>query len=392
VPIGSGPYVVDSYRAGQFLGLRRNPDYWGRDLAFNRGQHNLGEIRYDYFADGSVVFEAFKSGALTSYREGNAAKWASSYDFPAVQSGQIVKSVIPHQRPSGIRGFVFNTRREVFADWRVREALIRAFNFEFISETVNGGTQPRICSYFCNSVLAMRPGPAEGRVRELLEPFADSLLPGALEGYALPVSDGTARNRGNIAEAAALLAEAGWTIRDGVLKNAAGDPFAFEILLKVGAREYQSIVEIYVETLKRLGISPKISVVDDAQYQERLRNYDFDMTDIVRGLSLSPGNEQRLYWGAGGVSEPGTRNIMGMNSPAAEAMIDRILSAPSRDEFVAATRALDRVLTTGRYVIPIWYSDVSYLAHARTLHYPKVLPIYGDWTGFQPEVWWEETK
>jgi peptide/nickel transport system substrate-binding protein len=390
VPIASGPYVVADFEPGRFISLKRDPDYWGRDLPFNRGQHNFDEIRYEYFGDGSVAFEAFKAGEVTTYREWNAAKWQTAYDFPAVASGAVVKSVIPHKRPSGIAGFVMNTRRDVFADWRVRAALIHAFDFEFINQTLNGGTEPRITSYFSNSVLGMDHGPAEGRVRALLAPYADSLLPGALEGYGLPVSDGEGRNRANVRKALALLEEAGWTVQDGVLRNAEGRAFGFEILLKVGAQENQAIIDIYVEALKRLGISPAVSTVDDAQYQERTNGYDFDMAYYRRGLSLSPGNEQRLYWGSEGVDTPGTRNWMGMASPAAEAMIDRLLSSESREDFVAAVKALDRVLMSGRYVIPIWHSNYSRIAHSAALKYPERLPMYGDWIGFQPDVWWYE--
>lgn len=388
-PIGSGPYVVAEFEPGKFISYRKNPDWWGADLPFNRGQHNLDEIRYDYFGDGGVVFEAFKAGEITSWRETNPVKWEQQYDFPAVTSGDVVKSVIPHSRPSGIEGFVFNTRRGMFADWRVREALITAFNFELVNKTLNGGAQPRIQSYFSNSPLAMVPGvPAEGRVAELLEPFKAELLPGALEGYALPVGDGSEANRGAIRAATALLEEAGWTVQDGVLKNAAGEPFAFEILITNGADDIINAATIYVEGLKRLGIEARVTTVDSAQYKERTTNYDFDMTHYIRSLSLSPGNEQTLYWGSAGVTEPGTRNWMGMNSPAAEAMIATMVAAADEAEFVAAVQALDRVLTTGRYVIPIWYSDVSRLAHRKELKYPERLPLYGDWPGFQPEVWW----
>ena len=387
--IGSGPYVIGPFEPGRYITYVKNPDWWGADLPFNRGQHNVDEVRYDYFGDGGVVFEAFKAGDITSYREANPAAWASNYAFPAVQSGDVVLAEIPHQRPSGIDGFVFNTRREIFADWRVREALIQAFNFEFINQTMTGGVQPRIESYFSNSVLGMTPGtPAEGREEALLAPFADSLLPGALEGYALPVSDGSEANRAGIREATRLLEEAGWTVKDGVLTNAAGTPFAFDILLVQGEDDMLSIANIYIEALKRLGIAVTVTSVDSAQYKERTNDYDFDMTHYIRSLSLSPGNEQTLYWGSAGVTEPGTRNWMGMNSPAAEAMIQTLLTATDPQEFTAATRALDRVLTSGRYVVPIWYSHVSRLAHAKQLNYPDKLPIYGDWLGFQPDVWW----
>ena len=390
IPITSAPYVIDSFEAGRHVTLRRNPDYWARDLPFMRGQANIDEIRMEFFGDGTVMFEAFTGGLLTAFRETNAAKWAQAYDFPAVQRGDVVKSVIPHQRPSGITGLVMNTRRDIFADWRVREAMITAFNFEFVNQTLNAGGGQRIASYFSNSVLGMRPGPAEGRVREMLEPFAAHLLPGAMEGYALPVGDGTERNRANIARAMDLMAEAGWTVQDGVMADADGRPFTFEILLTQGATEPQQIVDIFAGALTRLGIAPRITTVDSAQFTERTTTFDFDMAWYTRGLSLSPGNEQSLYWGSASATQEGSRNWMGVQSPAIDGLIQVMLTSESGEDFVAATRALDRVLTTGRYVIPVWHNPVSTIAHRRELRYPDTLPIYGDWIGWMPEVWWYE--
>ncbi|MCV2881082.1 extracellular solute-binding protein [Actibacterium sp. XHP0104] len=388
-PIGSAPYMIDRFEAGRYVVLKRNPDYWGADLPLMRGQMNFDEIRYDYYGDGDVLFEAFRAGAIDSFRELNAAKWASAYDFPAIASGEVIKAEIPHQRPSGITGFVMNTRRDIFADWRVRQALIEAFNFEFINQTLNNGTAPRITSYFSNSTLAMQPGPAQGRVRELLQPFSADLLPGALEGYALPVSDGKPSNRRALRRATALMQEAGWQVDDaGVLRNAHGQAFTFEVLLNQGATEPQQIIDIYVQALARLGIFPRVTTIDSAQYTERTNAYDFDLTYYTRALSLSPGNEQYLYWGPEGVTQPATRNWMGADNPAIPAMIDALVNATTAEDFTAAARALDRVLTTGRYVIPIWYTPNSRLAYKRSLHYPQTIPIYGDWMGFQPDIWW----
>jgi peptide/nickel transport system substrate-binding protein len=390
VPIASGPYVIDTVDPGRVIVFRRDPDYWGADLPINRGRHNLDEIRYEYFADATAAFEAFKAGAVTSWREPSAARWRTAYDFPAAASGAIVKSEIPHQRPSGIDGLVINTRRAPFDDWRVREALIQAFPFEFVNATLNGEPLPRITSYFANSPLAMRPGPATGRVAALLAPYADSLPPGAVEGYALPVSDGTVRNRAGLRRALALLEEAGWTVSDGSLRDADGNALGFDILLRSGDSETEAIVDIYVAALDRIGIAARPVAVDDAQYRERTNVYDFDMTPYRRFMSLSPGNEQRLYWGSAGVDTPGTRNWMGMASPAADALIETLLAAETQDEATAAIRALDRVLTAGRYVIPFWYSDISRLAHRAELRFPDTIPLYGDWPGFQPDVWWYE--
>ena len=390
VVTGSGPYVVSDFEPNRYVIFKKNPNYWGRDLPLNRGQNNIGQIKYEYFTDSDVIFEAFKTGAISTHREWNAGRWEDSYNFPAIKEGKIVKSEIPHQRPTGIEGFVFNTRRDLFKDWRVRQALIYAFNNEFINKTINGTLQPKITSYFSNSVLGMSTGPAEGRVAELLEPFKDQLLPGALEGYSFPESDGAERNRPNLRRAKKMLAEAGWTVTNGGLTNAAGEPFSFDILLSAGSTENEAIANIYVDALSRLGIQTSITVVDSAQYKERSSVYDFDMTYYRRGVSLSPGNEQMLYWGSAGVEEPGSRNYMGMNSPAAEAMIQAMLSAESQEDFRASVKALDRILTSGRYVIPFWHSAVSRLAHKAELHYPKTIPMYGDWLGFLPDVWWVE--
>ncbi len=395
VPIGSGPYVVDKVKMGQSITFKKNPDWWGKDLPFNRGQWNFAEIDDEYFADSNVAFQAFKAGVLNVYREGNPAKWANQYDFPAVQSGAVVKSEVPNQRPSGMAGLVMNTRRPIFADWRVRQAMIDAFNYEFINQTLNGGSPTRSTSYYSNSTLGMEAGPASGRVLADLTPYKASLLPGAIEGYALPTSDGTEANRANLRHAIHLLAEAGWAADSlGVLRNAQGTPFAFDILLPQGGTlpgvtdQMLAVSEIYSAALKRLGMQPRITVVDPAQYFRRTQSYDFDMTQYQVALSLSPGNEQHLYWGASGVTEPGSRNLMGADQPAIDGLIGTMVTATSQEDFTAAARALDRVLMAGRYVVPIWFQKVSYLAHARQLQYPSKLPIYGDWTGFLPNVWW----
>ncbi|HHX90994.1 MAG TPA: ABC transporter substrate-binding protein [Paracoccus sp.] len=388
--IGSGPYVVDRFEPGRFVSFRRNPDWWGRDLPFYAGQHNFAEIRYEYYGDSAVAFEAFKSGAVSVWREANAARWADSYDFPAVHDGRVRRVEVAHQRPSGMNGFVFNTRRALFSDWRVREALILVFDFERINALVNGGHEPRIASYFGNSALGMRPGPATGQVRALLLPFADRLPPGALEGYALPVSDGRA-NRRNLRAAMHLLAAAGWEPDSaGHLRNAQGQPFVFDLLLRQGSGEVLAIANAYITALEQLGVQARLAVIDSAQYVERTNAYDFDMTHFVRLMSLSPGNEQMLYWGSEGVDQPGSRNLAGVSSPAAETMIATLLETDDAATFTAATRALDRVLMAGRYAVPFWYAPVSRLAVTRGLHYPEHLPIYGDWTGFMPEVWWHE--
>jgi peptide/nickel transport system substrate-binding protein len=390
IPITTAPYVITDFDAGRFVELSRDEDYWGEDIPFRVGTNNVDTIRMEFFGDATAHFEAFKAGELSTMRETNAAAWARDYAFPAVQRGEIVLSEIPHQRPTGMTGLVMNTREAPFDDWRFRQAMIEAFNFEYIDGVINGGGQPRIASYFDNSPLGMEPGEAQGRVAELLEPFADDLLPGTLEGYALPETDGQAANRRGLRRATALLEEAGYVVEGGVLTGPDG-PVTFEILLQSGSSEVGSIVDIYTEALRRLGIEISVASVDDAQFKERTASYDFDMTWYRWGLSLSPGNEQLAYWGPQGVEQTGTRNLMGAADPAIEAMIEAMLSAESQEDYVAAIRALDRVLTAGRYVIPIWHNPISWIAHDAKLKFPEDrLPIYGDWIGFQPDIWWFE--
>jgi len=388
-PIGTAPYSVTAFEPARSVTLTRNPDYWGKDLPIRRGTNNFDEIRIEFYGDSAVLFEGFKGQEISYIREFNAEKWARDYDFPAVRSGDIVLSEVPSGRPSGITGFVMNTRNAPFNDIRVRDAMIHAFNFEYINETLTGGRQPRISSYFSGSVLGMTHGPAEGRTKELLSPFADQIPAGALEGYNLPVSDGSPRNRANIRKAIALLEDAGWTIDNGRLVNEQGQPFRFTLLLRQGAGEFATIADIYVKALERLGIQMDIEVVDNAQYQLRITDFDFQMTDIRRQFSLSPGNDQRLYWGGEVANTPGSRNLMGVESPAIDAMIDAMLASVSSKDFYAATRALDRLLTAGRYVIPIHSFDVGRIAHVKEMTYDaENVPLYGDSVYFLPEVWW----
>lgn len=390
IPISSAPYVIEDFEAGRFVSLKRNPDYWGKDVPFRKGTNVIDEVRMEFFADATAMFEAFKAGELTSHRETNAAKWAQQFDFPRVTSGAVVKSEIKHDRPSGITGFAMNTRREKFQDWRVREALIQAFNFEFINEKLNGGNQPRITSYFSNSVLGMSHDAATGKVLELLEAHKSSLLPGTIEGYSLPVSNGSARNRAGIVKAQDLLAEAGWEIKDGVMTSADGKPLNFSILVNSGSSEVLAILNIYTQALERIGVFATVDTIDGAQYRERIDTFDFDMTYTTRGLSLSPGNEQLSYWGMDAATTQGSRNIAGIKQPAIDAMVQEMLTADSREDYVAAVKALDRILMAGRYVVPLWYSPVSRLAHNREMKRPDYVPAYGDWPGYLPDVWWIE--
>ncbi|MDO6725416.1 extracellular solute-binding protein [Cognatishimia sp. 1_MG-2023] len=392
VPMTTSPYMVTDFEANRYVTLTRNPDYWGKDVPFRRGTHNFDEIRIDFYGDGSVLFEAFKAGEFSYFREFNAESWASNYNFDRVENGDIIKAEIPHQKPSGITGLVLNTRNAPLDDIRVRDALTHAFNFEFINDTLTGGRQPRITSFFSNSILSMDHGPAEGRVADFLAPYADVLPEGAIEGYTLPVSDGTARNRSNIRKATALMAEAGYTVQDGVMTSADGKPFELNVLLRQGDTETATVVDIYQGALDRLGIKLNIDVVDGAQHTERTNSFDFDMAYYRRAVSLSPGNEQNLYWGSAAADQPGSRNQMGAKSPAIDGLINEMLNAKDQEDFVAATKALDRTLTAGRYVIPFWNFAVGRIAHVKEIKYPETLPIYGDGVDWMPHSWWYEDK
>ncbi|WP_245875327.1 extracellular solute-binding protein [Tabrizicola aquatica] len=390
---GSGPYVIDQVDPGVQITYKRNPDWWGKDLPVNRGQWNFDTIRYDYYSNPVAIFESVKTGAISAYREDNLARWASRYDFPALASGEMVKLEVPHDRPSGIIGFVMNTRKPQFADWRVREAMIELFNFDFVNATVTGGAAPRITSYFANSPFAVEAGqPAAGGVLALLEPFKADLLPGTLEGYALPQPDGTAQNRPGLRRALALLEEAGWTVGDdGVLKNADGTPFAFEILLTIGQDEVASVAAIYIEALKDVGIDAKVTMLDSAQMKARTDSFDFDMTYMIRTMSLSPGNEQSLYWSSAAADTEGSRNWMGVKSPAIDAVIAAMLAARSQEDAATAAQALDRLLTAGRYVVPFWFADRNLIVHKAELKHPDRVQLYGDWaTSYLPALWWFE--
>ncbi len=394
IPVTSAPYVISDYEPGRYVTLTRDHDYWGKDVPFMRGQANLDEIRMEFYGDQAVMFEAFKSGAMNVSRETDAQRWRTQYAFPRVESGEVVTSEIPHERPSGITGFVMNTRKGPLDDWRVREALIQAFNFEFVNGVLNDGALPRITSYFSNSELGMDHGPATGRVAELLAEYGDAILPGAMEGYTLPEGNGSERDRKGARAALELLNDAGWQIGDGgALRDAQGRPFDLEILLSQGGYEpqvAQRTADLYAAALERVGISPRITLIDHAQFTQRTNAFDFDMAWYMRGLSLSPGREQLLYWGSDAADEPGSLNWMGAKSPAIDGLVEEMLTSSSQEDYVSAVNALDRVLTTGRYVVPVWYSPVSNIAHDSNLHYPDRLPIYGDYLGFLPDVWWYE--
>ena len=308
-PVGSGPYEVADVHTGESITYRRRGDYWGEDLPVNSGVHNFDRVTHLYFRDDNALWEAFKAGEVHLRQEPDPKRWEDEYTFPAVETGKIVRDEIVHGRATGMYGFVFNTRRPVFADRRVREALTLAFDFEWINSALNRGAFKRITSFYGNSDLAFS-GPAEGAELELLKPFAASLPPGTLtSGYTPPISPGTGRNRENLRSAARLLRKAGWRISAGRLVDDGGKQMSFEILLT--DQKDEKITGAFAQSLERLGIDVDVRLVDSAHYQDRLNTYDFDMTVRRWWLSLSPGAEQRFYFGSDGVAEHGTRNYMG---------------------------------------------------------------------------------
>lgn len=383
-PVGTGPYVVGDFETGRWISFVRNEDYWGNELAFNRGLHNFDEIRYEYFRDENARFEAFKAGEVRQFRENDPVRWAEGYEFPAVRDGRIRRGEIPHGRPSGMLGLVMNTRRGRFEDRRVRQALEAVFDFEWVNETLFRGAYRRTGSYFDNSELAHRDPPTD-RERELLTPHLGDLPSGILDAAWSPTTgDGSGRDRQRLRRAKRLLAAAGWNVQDGRLRDAAGADFSFEILL--GGSTHERVAEVFAQSLQPLGIEVNVRTVDSTQYLARLKEYDYDAIVHSWYLSLSPGAEQGFYWGSDGVTTPGTRNYMGVDSAAIDATVEALTMAATREEFVGAVRALDRLLSAGVYVVPFWYSPADRFAWWANLSKPETPALYG----YRPEVWWSE--
>ena len=382
-PIGSGPYRVGKIDPGRSITFERDPNYWGKDLPVNRGRFNFDQIRFDYFREGSVMFEAFKTGQVDLWAEDDPRRWANGYDFPAVKDGRVVKRAFDIGLPAGMTALVFNTRRKVFTDPRVREALIYLFDFEWINRTLYAGLYSRTQSYFERSILTSAGRPADARERELLSPYPRAVKPAMMDGtYRFPTTDGSGRNRQNQEQAFRLLKEAGYTLQDGKLLGADGNQLSFEILAASTSQE--ALLLSFARDVERLGIEVKLRVVDGAQYQARLTNYDYDMIQNTWPSSLSPGNEQLFRWSTAAATTPGTYNFAGVENPAADAMIGAMLSAATEDGFVSSVRALDRVLLSGDYVIPLFYTPKQWVAYWTRLKQPDTTPLFG----YNVESWW----
>lgn len=380
-PLGSGPYRIHSLEAGRFIVYERVADYWGKDLPVNRGRYNFDIMRYDYYRDETIQIEAFKAGEYDYRMENSSKHWATAYDMPEIAQGLMRKEEVGHNRPSGMQGYVYNTRRNLFKDARVREALAYAFDFERANKTLFYGQYTRTRSYFDNSELAATGLPSSQEL-ELLAPFKDQLPPRVFtEAYQPPKTDGSGRIRSNLAKAVKLLKAAGWKINAGWLEKD-GQPFEFEVLLY--APLFERITLPFAKDLERLGIKARVRTVDVAQYIKRLETFDFDMFVYTWGQSLSPGNEQRNYWGSAAADQPGSYNFAGIKDPVVDALIEKIIAAPDRDSLVTRCKALDRVLQWGFYVIPHWHIAYDRLVYWNKFSRPAVTPD----NGVQFDAWW----
>ncbi|MCB1477531.1 MAG: ABC transporter substrate-binding protein [Rhodobiaceae bacterium] len=386
--IGSGPYTIDAVDPGGAITFKRNPDYWARDLGVKRGYDNFDQIRYEYFRDNNTLFEAFKKGLYDARPEDDPTRWATGYDFPAVKDGRVVLQEFETGVPKGMSAFVFNTRRAPFNDIRVRQALVRLFDFEWINRSLYYDLYSRTQSYFEGSELSAIGRPASDAEKTLLAGWGDAVRDDVMDGtYTLPKTDGSGRDREGLRTALKLLEEAGFEAKNGVLVSKIdGTPFSFEIL--VASKEQERLALSYGRTLKRAGITVSVRLVDAAQYERRRIAYDYDMIQNFWFESLSPGNEQLFYWSGEAAKTEGTRNYPGIDNPAVDAMIAALLAARERPAFIDAVRALDRVLISGAYVVPLFHLPKQWMARKATLGVPEKTSLYG----YVFETWWEKPQ
>ena len=382
-PLGSGPYKVESVEQGKNIVYKRVADYWGAKLPVNAGQYNFDTMRYDMYRDENVTLEALKSGDYDFRREYIARNWATAYNAPAVKDGRIVKREIPDGTPQGMQAFIFNTRLSKFADRRVREAIGLTLDYEWVNKTIFYGAYERNKSFFENTEF-QETGLPQGKELELLKPYADMLPPALFnQPFANPVTDGSGNARENLLKADRLLSEAGWTVKDGKRVNAKGEQLSLEVMLRQPTME--RVIAPMRKNLERLGISSSIRMVDDAQYQKRTDNYDFDMVSIWINRSVFfPGNEQVALWHSSQADVKGGNNLAGLKSKAVDAVLDALTKADDKESLVAAGRALDRILLWENVVIPNWHSGFFRVAYWDKFGMPKVTPKYG--LGFQ--AWW----
>ena len=385
-PIGSGPYTVAHVDPGKSVTLKRNPDYWGRDLGVNRGLWNFDEIHFDYYRDSNTFHEAFKRGLFEVRTETDPGRWQTAYDFPALREGRVVKEAFTTDLPKPSTYLVFNTRRAMFSDVRVREALLLLFDFEWINHSYFFDLYRRTGSFFEDSELSSRGRPADARERALLAPFPDAVRADILDGtWAPPVTDGSGRDRSTLRRALDLFRQAGYELRGtDLVDKRTGRPFTFEIM--VGGREDERLALLFSQSLKRAGIKAQVRVVDAVQFEARRIGFEFDMIQNRWDQSLSPGNEQSFYWSSAAADQHGSRNYMGVKSPAIDALIAALIKAETRADVVAAVRALDRVLLSGFYVIPMFHLPQQWLARWTSLQRPAATSH----SGILPESWWHQ--
>jgi len=383
-PIGSGPYIIGEFQAGRSVTYKRNPNYWGEDLAVNRGQHSFDSIKYIYYRDLTVLYEAFKAGDIDVWAENQAKRWHEGYNFPAVRAGQVIKKEFPHHRNQGMQAFIFNTRKDIFSSPLTRQALGYAFDFEWSNKNLFFDSYKRSYSFFSNSEMAAQGRPSKAELA-ILQPYR-SQLPAQIFTQpppSPPRTDTAGGIRANLRQAIGLLNQAGWELKQNkLISKETGKQMKFEILLVQKA--FERIVNLFINNLQRLGIDASIRLVDTTQYINRVRNYEFDMMVYTIAQSESPGNEQRDFWNSKQVDIPGGRNLIGVKSPVVDSLVEELIRAESRQDLIDHCRALDRVLLWGYYVIPQWHISYDRLAYWNKFGVPAKTPQAGP----QLSAWW----
>ena len=388
-PLSSGPYRIARVDPGRSITYQRVADYWGRDVPVNRGRYNFDSIRVDYYRDRAIAREAFFAGEYDFREEFTSRSWATEYDDkPAVKAGLIVRKVLPDHQPSGVQAFFINTRRKKFADRRVRQALNLAFDFAWTNENLFYGLYERTTSMFENSPLAAKGKPSEAEIA-LLEPFRDRLPKEVFErAFAPPKTDGTGNPRKNLRRASRLLRAAGWHVKGGVLRNPDGEPLEIEFLMFESS--FQRVIGPYIKNLERLGFDARMRIVDVANYENRMRSFDYDIVTRRFVMPLTPGAEQRNFWTSAAAEVPGSSNLSGVHDPVVDALVEKVIGAPSREALVTAVRALDRVLMWGYYVVPHWYKGVYDIAYWNKFDRPATKPRYA--LGVVDTWWFDPAK
>ena len=385
--LGSGPYLVTEIKPGESITYKRNPDFWGKDLPINRGLYNVDEYKFDYYRDANTLFEAFKGGLYDIRSEDNPTRWVTGYDFPRMTEQKAIKDAIPVRTPKGMTALAMNTRRSVFADIRTREALSYLFDFEWVNKSLFEGVYKRTTSFFEGSDLASTGLPASEKEKAMLAPFPEAVRADILSGvWRPPLSDGSGRDRNNAKRAFELLKAAGWSLDKGVLKNQNGEVFAFEAL--VVTRVQERLALNFSDSLQKLGIQMNVRYVDDVQYWRRVATFDFDMIQFTWGSSPSPGNEQVNRWGSKSKTREGSLNYPGVDSPAVDATIEALLAARERSDFIDAVHALDRILLSGFYVVPLFNAPDQWIVRSSDVKRPVTTPLFG----FAPETLWRVDK